>query len=79
MMMTVGPAEGTARGTVGGETVYHGSLDPAEYERLLKASGFGQVELHLEDARVKLALFCLPRRKPRCPIAGATHQKDQKF
>ena len=53
LMMTVGPGEGTALGTVGGETVYHGSLDPAHYKRRLKDLGFGQVELHLNDARVK--------------------------
>lgn len=63
LMMTVGPAEGTALGTVGGETVYHGSLDRAEYERLLTASGFGHVELHLEDARVKTRSVLLAAEK----------------
>ena len=53
LLMTVGPGEGTALGTVGGETVYHGSLDPEDYRRRLTDLGFGQIELHPNDARVK--------------------------
>jgi 2-polyprenyl-3-methyl-5-hydroxy-6-metoxy-1,4-benzoquinol methylase len=53
MMMTVGTSEGTALGTVGGEAVYHGSLDPKDYETRLTALGFQKVQYHAEDPRVK--------------------------
>lgn len=40
LMFTSGPAHGEAIGSYRGEPLYHGSLDPAEYERLLCGSGF---------------------------------------
>lgn len=43
IMLTVGRGEGEVTGTVGGETVYHASLAPEEYQRLFYACGFGQV------------------------------------
>jgi len=43
IMLTVGTGEGEVTGTVGGETVYHASLAPEEYQRLFDACGFGQV------------------------------------
>ena len=40
LMFTSGSAEGGATGTCGGEPLFHASLGPAEYERLLATYGF---------------------------------------
>jgi SAM-dependent methyltransferase len=40
LLFTSGSAEGVAIGSFREEPLYHASLDPAEYERLLVASGF---------------------------------------
>ena len=40
LMFTTGTAFGEAIGSYCGEALYHGSLDPEEYERLLAANGF---------------------------------------
>jgi SAM-dependent methyltransferase len=40
LMFTTGPAEGEAIGTCGDEPLYHASLGPEEYDRLLAAHGF---------------------------------------
>lgn len=48
LMFTSGPAYGEAVGSCWGEPLYHGSLDPAEYEALLAANGF-TVVAHLPD------------------------------
>ena len=48
LMFTSGPSEGEAIGSYRGEPLDHGSLDPAEYERLLVANGF-LVDAHVAD------------------------------
>src|ERR1041384_3755382 len=40
LMFTSGPAHGEAIGSFCGEPLYHGSLDPADYEGLLRKPGF---------------------------------------
>lgn len=40
LMFTSGPAHGIAIGTLGGEPLFHASLDPGEYRALLAANGF---------------------------------------
>ena len=40
LMFTSGPREGEAIGSYYGEPLYHASLDPSEYERLLATTGF---------------------------------------
>jgi 2-polyprenyl-3-methyl-5-hydroxy-6-metoxy-1,4-benzoquinol methylase len=40
LMFTSGPAAGEAIGSYRGEPLYHASLDPAEYRRLLADTGF---------------------------------------
>jgi len=50
LVATVGPRAGEVLGSVAGESVYHSSLDPSEYERLLVDAGMSAVELALEDA-----------------------------
>jgi len=42
LMFTSGPARGEAVGSYGGEPLYHASLDPAEYRRLLEQHGFAE-------------------------------------
>lgn len=49
MMFTTGTSHGEAIGSFGGEPLYHGSLDPAEYERLLLANGFGVLSYVPDD------------------------------
>ncbi|WP_292020444.1 class I SAM-dependent methyltransferase [Maritimibacter sp. UBA3975] len=49
LMFTSGPAAGEAMGKVEGETVYHASLDPAEYRKLLNENGFDVVSFVPED------------------------------
>ena len=40
LMFTSGPSHGEGIGSYGGEALYHASLDPAEYRRLLAANEF---------------------------------------
>lgn len=49
MLLTVGSREGEVIGTVSGENVYHASLSPDEYRRLLASAGFRDIVLVLED------------------------------
>jgi SAM-dependent methyltransferase len=49
LMFTSGPAHGEAIGSYRGEPLYHASLDPAEYERLLRAHAFEIVAHAAED------------------------------
>lgn len=49
LMFTSGPARGEAIGALGGEPLYHASLDPAEYRSLLDRNGFRTVSHVIED------------------------------
>ena len=49
LMFTSGPRFGVAMGQYGGEPLYHASLDPEEYRRLLGAHGFEVVSFVPED------------------------------
>lgn len=49
LMFTSGPKEGSAIGTLEGEPLYHGSLDPAEYRNLLDTNGFDVAHHVVED------------------------------
>lgn len=49
LMFTSGPAAGEAIGSFQGEPLYHASLDPGEYRRLLDAHGFDVVAHIAED------------------------------
>ena len=49
LMFTSGPAHGEAIGSLGGEPLYHASLDPAEYRSLLDQNGFRVVSHVVED------------------------------
>ncbi len=49
LMVTVGPVKGEVTGSVGGETVYHASLSPGEYARLLEDNGLTLTAFVAED------------------------------
>lgn len=49
LMFTSGPAHGEAIGSFQGEPLYHGSLDPSEYERLLQENGFSVLAYVAKD------------------------------
>ncbi len=49
LMFTSGPSHGVALGTLGGELLYHASLDPAEYRSQLGEHGFRVVAHRAED------------------------------
>jgi SAM-dependent methyltransferase len=49
LMFTSGPAHGEAIGSYRGEPLYHASLDPSEYRRLLSVHGFSVLSYVAED------------------------------
>jgi SAM-dependent methyltransferase len=49
LLFTSGPAFGEATGTLEGEPLYHASLSPGEYRRLLDRTGFDVVAHAAED------------------------------
>jgi len=50
LMFTSGPRAGEAIGSFHGEPLYHASLDPEDYQRLLAAYGFDVIDHVAEDA-----------------------------
>lgn len=50
LMFTSGPRAGEAIGSFQGEPLYHASLDPEDYRRLLAAHGFDVIDHIAEDA-----------------------------
>ncbi len=49
LLVTVGPRAGEVSGTVGGETVYHASLSPADYVLCLEQNGLRLTGFLAED------------------------------
>lgn len=49
LLFTTGTGHGVATGSLGGESLYHASLSPAEYRELLAANGFAVVAHTRED------------------------------
>ncbi len=49
LMLTVGTHDGEVMGHVGGEPIYHASLDPGEYRRVLDGLGLAVVAFVPED------------------------------
>lgn len=49
LMYTSGPAHGEVVGQLGGDPLYHSSLDPTEYEKLLDDHGFALIAHVCED------------------------------
>jgi len=49
LLLTVGHESGEVLGVVEGEDVYHSSLEPQEYEHILRSRGLGNIEMTLQD------------------------------
>ncbi len=49
LLLTVGTRDGEVMGTVGGEPIYHSSLDPDEYRRILDDLGLAVIAFVPED------------------------------
>jgi SAM-dependent methyltransferase len=62
LLFTTGPRHGIALGRYAGETLFHASLDPAEYRALLAGSGFRVMDHVVEDARCGGRTVWLARR-----------------
>jgi len=63
LMVTIGEGNGTATGTVAGETVYHASLDAAEYRAILDENGCDTVDLVINDQSCNGHSVLLGRRR----------------
>lgn len=64
LMFTSGPAAGEAIGEYRGETLYHASLDPADYRALAAAHGFDVVSYVPEDQACGGLTVWLMRQRP---------------
>jgi SAM-dependent methyltransferase len=62
LMFNTGPAFGEAIGSYRGDPLYHASLDPDEYKRLLAANGFEVVDHVVEDPKAGGRTVWLARR-----------------
>ncbi|MCO6177221.1 class I SAM-dependent methyltransferase [Ciceribacter sp. RN22] len=62
LMFTSGPREGISVGTFEGEPLYHASLAPEEYRRLLGANGFAVIDHMAEDPDCGGATIWLARQ-----------------
>ncbi len=62
LMFTSGPGEGVAIGSFEGEPLYHASLEPEEYRRLLRKNGFAVVDHVVDDPDCGGATIWLTRK-----------------
>ena len=62
LMLTVGPRHGSVTGTVGGETVYHASLSPAEYAARLEECGLRLTAFIAEDPETQSHSVLMARK-----------------
>ena len=67
LMLTVGPKAGEVIGHVGGEEVYHSSLAPAEYRKILPERGLEIVDFVLEDPACDQATVLLAQKLSHPP------------
>ena len=72
LMLTVGPRAGEVVGHVGGEPVYHASLDLEEYRRILGGLSLEVDAFVPEDPSCGHHTVLLARRRSRPPQAGGT-------
>ncbi|MBS7792409.1 class I SAM-dependent methyltransferase [Roseococcus sp. SDR] len=63
LMFTSGPSDGVAMGCFEGEVLYHASLSPIEYRRLLVRHGFAVVAHRTEDPECGGRTVWLARRE----------------
>ena len=62
ILVTVGPRAGETTGTVGGKTVYHASLSPAEYATCLEANGLRLTGFLAEDPETQQHTVLMARK-----------------
>jgi ubiquinone/menaquinone biosynthesis C-methylase UbiE len=62
LMLTVGPGEGEAEGTVGSELVYHASLSPAGYATCLEANGMRMTGFLAKDPETERHSVLMARK-----------------
>ncbi|KIC47377.1 hypothetical protein RA28_07020 [Ruegeria sp. ANG-S4] len=62
LMLTVGPGEGEAQGTVGTEQVYHASLSPAGYATCLEANGLRMTGFLAKDPETERHSVLMARK-----------------
>ena len=62
LMFTAGHSEGEAIGEYQGEPLFHASLEPAEYRRLLAANGFEVIDYREKDPECGGSWIWLARR-----------------
>jgi SAM-dependent methyltransferase len=70
LLFTSGPIEGVAIGCYGGEPLYHASLEPGEYERLLSENGFSVQSYQSHDQDCGGHTVWLARRAERLGDEG---------
>ena len=64
LIFTSGAEEGVRAGEWMGEPLYHASLSPEEYQRLLETNGFTVVDRRLRDPECGDASVWIARREP---------------
>lgn len=64
VLFNTGPRQGRALGRVGIEQVWHGSLAPADYRRLLALNGLRLIACRLRDPKAAGRSWWLARRMP---------------
>jgi hypothetical protein len=62
-MLTVGTEEDEVVGQVGGEPVYHSSLAPAAYRKILHELGMQVIDFVFEDPDCDFATVLLAQKK----------------
>ncbi|TCH97429.1 class I SAM-dependent methyltransferase [Roseococcus sp. SYP-B2431] len=70
LMYTSGPAHGVALGRFEGETLFHASLDPVEYQALLDQNGFRVVAHRAEDPGCNGHTVWLAQRVDQAAASG---------
>lgn len=65
LLFTSGPEQGEAIGNFEGEPLYHASLSPAEYRKLLADNGFEVIAHIANDAACGGATVWLAQRRVR--------------
>ena len=71
LMFTIGRHHGVAIGEWRGEPLYHGSLDPDEYRRLLAENGFAVVDHRVQDPECGDATVWLAQMRPASGLEGS--------
>ena len=64
LLLTIGHEAGEVTGMVEGEEVYHASLAPNEYQKILEQFGFTQITIELEDANCGHHSILLAKKGP---------------